>query len=517
MALAYLQKLGDVGVVPDAAPFELPEGGWSDGVNVRFRDGYAQRVLGRYAPFGSAAVAPRYLVTMKAASGGDQIVYLGLQKAYAVNGTTHTNITRQALGDDVDYTGGAPDRWVGGVLSGVLVATNGVDLPQYWGGDTGVRMANLADWPANASCRSIRPFGNFLVAMGVTKSGIEYPYMVKWSDAADPGTLPSWDETDPARSAGEADIAETSDHVVDGMTFGDQFLIFKERSCYAMTPTGDIRVFAFRKISDTVGAMARNCIAPFPGGIAVLSGGDINVWDGSKFESILDGRARRWLVDSLDPSAFVLSWAQTNLRHDEVWFGIPTIGAAAPDVAIVWSYRDGTISFREIGAATAATQAAVSLQPGGTWANETGPWTEQTGPWSELVASFATTDLFIADEAGELYMMDAAFDVSTDVRASRLERTGIDFGEPDRRKLIRGIRPRIEGTPGSVVDFWVGYEEEIGDGVAWSGPLPFTVGVDLKVDCTVSGRYLAIRMESSAPASWRLRSLGVDLVRQGLY
>lgn len=517
MPLAYLQKLGEVGIAPDAAPWELPEGAWSDGINVRFRDGYAERVRGKYSPFNSATVAPYYMLPIKAAGGGDQIVYFGLSKIYAVSGTTHTNITRQTASVDVDYTGGSGDRWAGGVLSGVMVATNGIDMPQFWGGSLSAKMADLADWPSTARCKVIRPFKNFLIALGVTKSGTEYPYMVKWSDAADPGTLPDWDETDPTKSAGEADIAETPDYIVDGMAFQDQFLIFKERSVYAMTPTGDIRVFAFRKVSDTVGALAKNCIAPFPGGLAVLSEGDAHVWDGAKFTSILDGKARKWLARNIDSTGYVMAWAETNLKYSEVWFGIPTTGASVPNVALVWSYRDGSLSFREIGNASAATQAAVSASSSGTWADETGPWTEAVGPWSELSASLAEKEFFLADTSKEIYLTDATFDLSVSNTASRIERTGMDFGEPDRRKMIRGIRPRIEGTAGSVVNVFVGQEEEIGDGVLWSGPFPFTVGVDLKVDCLVSGRYMALKIESSQAADWRLRSLGVDLVRQGLY
>ena len=32
----------------------------------------------------------------------------------------------------VDFTGARDDRWTGGVLGGVLVMSNGVDVPQYW-------------------------------------------------------------------------------------------------------------------------------------------------------------------------------------------------------------------------------------------------------------------------------------------------------------------------------------------------------------------------------------------------
>ena len=53
-------------------------------------------------------------------------------------------------------------------------------------------------------CRQIRAYKSFLVAIGIQKGSVDHPYLVKWSDAANPDALsPSWDYTDPTTLAGE--------------------------------------------------------------------------------------------------------------------------------------------------------------------------------------------------------------------------------------------------------------------------------------------------------------------------
>ena len=45
MTIVTIPSTG-LGIIADEVPQELPEGAWSSGLNVRFRDGYAQRIKG---------------------------------------------------------------------------------------------------------------------------------------------------------------------------------------------------------------------------------------------------------------------------------------------------------------------------------------------------------------------------------------------------------------------------------------------------------------------------------------
>ena len=57
------------------------------------------------------------------------------------------------------------------------------------------------------------------------------------------------------------------------------------------------------------------------------------------------------------------------------------------------------------------------------------------------------------------------------------------------------------------------YPEEA---VAWSGPYAFNPETQNKIDTLVSGKYLALRVQSSANVGWKLNSYGMDVANNGV-
>ena len=213
MAIVTIPAVGGQGLIRDQLPQELDQSAWSDAQNIRFAEGSAWRFLGDTQVLDAPAVTP-YWIGAYNTTATRYIVHAGLAAVYVDDGSTRTDITGTAP------TGGVDDRWTGGTLNGVLILNNGVDKPQYWGGNVANNLATLTNWDANHLCAVMRPYRNYLVALDVTKSGTRYPHMVKWSSPAEPGTVPaSWDEADPATDAGEVDLAETSDLMVDCLPF----------------------------------------------------------------------------------------------------------------------------------------------------------------------------------------------------------------------------------------------------------------------------------------------------------
>ena len=138
--------------------------------------------------------------------------------------------------------------------------TNGVDDPQYWSLTNGIplsntKMVDLNDWPASTECKSIRAFRSFLIALNISKSGVNYPRLVKWSTEAATQTTPtSWDETASAVDAGEYELADTKGDILDGLQLQDKFMIYKEDATYSMAYIGTPFIFSFRQLSPTIGA-----------------------------------------------------------------------------------------------------------------------------------------------------------------------------------------------------------------------------------------------------------------------
>ena len=293
----YLKDLGASGWMPDVDPSELPPNAWSDCLNVRFVNGRVEQRQGYLEVARGNKIVPLWLA-QHSVGATKYIIQACAARVFASDGSgTATEITGTAPTGDED------DKWTGGVLGGILVLTNGVDVPTYWDGNTANNLVTLTDWTGTERCKALRPFKNYLVALNITKGSTNYPHMVKWSHSADPGALPSsWDETDPAVDAGEQDLADTQDEIVDGLPLGDIFVIYKERSMYGMQFIGAPLIWRFFRLPDNnQGAVARNCVAQTPQGHVVFSGSDVFLHNGQGVRSLIEGRARQWLIDTIDP------------------------------------------------------------------------------------------------------------------------------------------------------------------------------------------------------------------------
>lgn len=509
MTRATLPNLGSLGVLRDPPAHEIDPSALSDGLNLRMRDGCAERIVGEAQVFTTPAVTP-YWVGLYATPLARYVVHAGTAAVYADDGATRANITGAALNGAVD------NRFTGGVLGGVLVLNNGVDKPRYWGGSGS--LADLPAWGATWKCAVMRAHKNYLIALDVTKGATRYPHMVKWSSAADPGTVPaSWNEADPAVDAGELDLAETTDRMVDALPLGDSLVIYKGSSMYAMTYIGGAYIWQFRRLPGETGMLAAGCGCIVPGGHLVLTAGDVVLHNGAGVQSILGGRMRRWLFDQIDPTNYARSFVVSNPALDEAWVCFPTNGSAACDRALIWSWKDNTLSVRELNAATYACSGQFDASADPSWAGDAAAWSSDATTWSQSDIPPQQARLLISSAAPKLLVADSGNTFAGAAYTARAERLGLAFGAPERVKLVRSIVPRIDGATGQTVQIQVGGAMDVEGPYTWSDPVAHTIGTSYKTDLMATGRFLAWRVQSTGSFSWRIRSIDLDIVQQGAY
>jgi len=519
--LARIPDVGSKGLILDQFPPELELGAWSAARNVRFSDGFASKVPGYSATLGTPSVAP-YGVFYAPSDAATLYAYFGLAKAYSSDGAAQTNITRQADGNDVDYTSTAGDKWVGGVLTGILVVTNGVDAPQSWVPGAN-KCANLANWTSTHTCKSIRPFKNHLIALNVTENSTAYPYLVRWSHPADPGSLPStWDITDTTKDAGQIDLADTPGEILDGGAMGDIFIVWKQNATYALRYIGAPLIFSSQKVTDQSGILAPNCWCETPLGLVVLTLGDVVLHVGDQPpKSIIDKRNRQWLFDNLNSGLYQRAVVAHYEDRSEVLIGFPSQASTTYcDKALVWNYAADTWAIRDlpmVSAATIGPLTASSLSD--IWSDLAAvEWDASTAIWNADNYSLAEQTVVMASPPNtKIYALDGAQTADGTPAISMLERSGITFDAPERVKFVRAIRPRIDGDVGATVSVYVGAAMDVAEAPSWSGPYTFTIGSTLKVDCLASGRYIGVRLESNAASAWRLRSMDIDVELMGGY
>lgn len=493
------------GIVADEVSHELAENVCTSGLNVRFRDGYVRKTEG-YNDALTAPVSAALHIAPLRANNQTYWVHATTSALYADNGSTQTNITGTAL------TATSTTKFTSCVLGGVLVISNGVDIPQAWGG-TGTA-TNLTAWDATWRCKSLRSFKNYLVALNITKSGTNYASMVKWSHAAEPGTLPdSWDEADPTRDAGELDVAETDDEIVDGLALGDTFAIYKERSAYGMQYLANNAIFRVFKLPGNYGILSQNCVVDTPVGHVVLTNGpDVVRHYANEPTSILSGRWRKWLQDNIDPANFRASFVVANIPKYEVWICIPTTGNTYCNRALVWNYEEDTLTLAEIPNLTHAT-IGLYQENAQQWSAVATTWADATDPWD----TFDVSPRLLASGSSKLYIMDEGDDQDGTAVAASFSRVGLSFGDPDTRKLLKGAVLRVDATAGTVLSVEGAYSDDVEGPYSYTAPVSYTVGTTRRADFFCSGRFVGIRVSSAAGGQWRIKSVGYDVTMLGSY
>jgi len=511
MVMVSVPNVGQYGVNKDLAATTLPQNAWSDARNIRFLDGYAGQFYGHGEVYNSPSVVPQYVFPVNI-SGNRYWIYTSAAKTYAVTSSggvvTHTDITHATP------RAGVVNQWTHAMLSGIPVLNVGdtSKVPMSWDLNTANKFIDLANWPANTYCKSMRAYKNFLIALNVTKAGTSYPFMVKWSHPADPGTLPStWDPTDTTKDAGELDVAETTDPIVDGLTLRDSFIIYKESSTYRLDYVGGQFIQKLTKVFGMSGMLNRNCAVEFDGWHFVVTGSDVVIHDGQTAQSVLDKQTRRFFFQNIDVTYRTNVFVFKNPFLNEIFLCYPSIGSTVCDKAMVYNYVDKTVSFRDLPNLNHANYGSVSNDLGGTWAQDSDAWDSDLTAWNGPDYTPDTTRVLMASTDTKLYMLDASASFNGSIPTAYLERRGLTFDAPDKIKLVKGLRLRIDGNNGTTVMIQVGYSDTIDGEPTYSTAVPYTIGSTVATDLFVSGRYIAIKISNGTAYVWRLVGFDVDL------
>ncbi len=516
--MVRVPNAGSVGVVKDLSQHELPVNAWSDASNIRFLDGYASQFLGHSQVYGTPSATPQHVLPLNIGAGRYWI-YATAAKTYVVTVTggaaVHTDITHATPRT------GVSNQWTSTSLSGIPIFNVGdtSKIPMSWDLDITHKFVDLANWPASTYCKSLRTFKNILIALNVTKSTTNYPYMVKFSHPADPGAVPaSWDITDATKDAGEFDLAEGGDYIIDGLQLRDYFMVYKENSVWRLAYTGGQFVLQGQKVLGVSGAMNRNCIVEVDGWHFVLTGSDIVVHDGQAATSVLDKQARRALFQDMDVSYNSLAFVFKNPFLNEVYVCYVSIGGTVPNKALVWNYKDKTVSYRSLPNINHAAYGAIDNTLTGTWASDSDPWASDVTAWDGPDFMPQTTRVLMASNDTKLFMLDSTASFDGVAPVSYLERRGLGFDDDEHIKMIKSVRARIKGNNGQTVMVKIGgHDTDPYADPSYDVTMTHTIGDTLSCDGIVAYRYPAIRFESGTAYQWRLDSYDMDMDILGMY
>ncbi len=535
MGILNILRVGQFGIVKDVPSHELHPSAWSDGNNVAFTDKLVKKMPGYTQTYDSSnGVTSLYGLFFHRILQKGYWIGCGLTAVHGWESSVNANITRASGA----YNATPSQRWTGGNFNGVLVLNNSVDAPQVWSAGeltTPVKLIDLPNWPANVTAKVVRPFGNYLVALHIDKtgaSGANFPEMIKWSHPADPGSVPtSWDESDATKDAGEFVLMEGGDHLIDCLPMGNLNILYRETSTYAMRNVGGIVVFGFNNLFRESGILAEDCARSFMGKHFVVTRDDIIVHDGSTITSVVDARMRNWFFGQLSTTNFYMSFVLPYYERKEMWICAPFAGAGQINSALVWNWRDNTWTVRDL----PGIRASISVLPqklvtADNWDSETAlNWNSDSDDWQGNSVAREQIRFAILDAAEPtiIEVDNNTFQASGVNYTSFIERTGFctvgfdETGNPikDREKIkyLLSLRPRFKAVAGTEIQIYVGAHEYEIDNPTYKDPVTFTVGTTKAINPFVSGRFLAFKFQESGDATWELEGFELELQTLGRF
>lgn len=548
MALVEIGQLGRGGIVTDLPAFELPLQTWTDGLNVEFdRDG-VQVASREAAVLGANRVNPFGLFPVTDSTNQQAWIYAGLEKIYSIQDDIHTDVTRTVGGD---YSASEIVGWNGGILNGVPVLNNSIDVPQELDPDDFTAPAtDLTNWPSTLRTSVLRPFGNFLIAIGASDTGVIFPNQTLiWSDPADPGEVPpSWDWADPATRAGVKTFSESEGYLVDGLGLRDEFMVYKTDAIWAMRFTGGTLVFSFKKRFDRVGLLAPGAVCSYNNFHFLVSKNDILIHNGVNIQSVADDVIRAKFFAEVNAEQISKVFCTLEEGKNRVWVFYPTNTSEWCNKAAIWNYKENTWTFREAPSVSAAASGYFDVDAGEVWDEDDATWNnvDNSRFWDGSPFGATKSNILMVSNVGAA-TYDSGTDTSTDgtvtwsgnttypsswlVRdqASKMDgfvqKTAIAVAGKDHtgapavnrtvEKLFTEIWPEV--TLGNV-QVRVGAQATANGAITWEPYQTFDEIADIKVDVMVSSKFLAIEFKSTdALDAWMLSGYGMEVEKGARY
>lgn len=502
-----------LGIILDRSPEEVSPDKWTAGQNVAFADGAAYRV-GGYARYADPISVTTPIFAMNVLVGPESYwIYCGTTSVYVTDGVTHYNITPPApsqcqAGD-----------WNGCILNGIPVLNNGIDPPFYWNLNTGTPCARLPGWPAGAKCKVIRATKYHLMALNITEGSTNYGSQVWWSNGAQAGSLPTeWTPT-ASNDAGDVVCGDSPGVILDGLPLRDMFIVYKGFSTYVMQYVAGQYVFTTRKLFDNLGVQTANCAIEVGGMHYVFSGTDVVKHDGQSWASVADEQVKRTLIKSINPARLKLCCVTARILNDQLWVCIPEAAALYLTKAYVFDMVNGDWGLRDLPNVATVNRGIVGdTGAGNSYDSDPNSFDSDITFFDQQSYSPTQDSIIMTDPTlARLYNVDITDMADGAPVFAFLERVGAQVGDYAMHKVVTGIVPRIEGTPGEVLTFRLGGQEWFDKPVVWSDPVDFVIGTDYKVDSIVEGRLLSIRIQGTTAGAWKLYRYGLLFEHVGGY
>lgn len=360
---------------------------------------------------------------------------------------------------------GGTGRCTGGVLNGVLLYNNPGTGLYYWSGDTATRLRKV---PGSYKARVSRPFKNYIFQLAPTVDGVERPYQVAWSDAAEPGSIPTTFTSTAINDAGDVEQTEAG-HMVDCLPLGDSLIVYGETGRYSVQYIGGNDIFRFTRVRGRDGLLQRHCVVDTPAGHVFLTkSSEVMLFDGTSTRSLSAGRVKGLIATPGTSSIDTNNFLAVNPQKNEVWVCIANQTGYAHTV-LTWNWKDDA------------------------WGTKTPQSTTLTAGTVGLIDVIVGEALLVGEATANKigYVNPRAHqDFGVDF-TSIVERVGIDFGDADAMKSLH--RSKWAFTAQQVYSVYHGSSSSADGTVTYKAPV--IVGLTSYANSfAAANRYAAVKV-----------------------
>ena len=504
-----------IGLMVDVPANQIPQGGWSDSLNVRARNGSVQGVnaftndiilhptdtniangeakaVCQFTPAGGDNLIIAYIV--KGVNGNGSVVLYNT----AGSGNSRWNDITNATADQVftfddDYP---PQIFV---FNELLIINPGTDAPpQFSTATVGAgSLVELPNWVHDSSsqpviCRILRPFNQRLVAMSIkeehgagtsddTYQPIDFLFSSHITTIASL-TAAQWTAST-TNTAGDAFLVGTPGKILDGGQLGEFFIAYKSDAVVRVRETGDSNVLAFESIFEDDGIYSTRCFANIGNSQHLVVGNyGIYIHDGqSERQDIAKDLFKDTMYALVKATERNRTFVFQQTRDKEVWLCLPTTSNSTTgcNLAFCYDYSSGKIHKRTL--------------PG-------------------------ITDLFETELNGELKIYGTKSGTTLQVLSNTVLESGgyferINDNLTDNGKVKHINRIEVNAV-GSCLIALTG-TQNLSDSKSYTN-VTFNPATDHKVDVRTSGRYMNLKITMNGTTNPELSKLQFDIKMMGV-
>lgn len=398
-------------------------------------------------------------------------MFAGAQtKLYELSGTTWIDVSRAG-----NYIGGAENRWRFAQFGNATLATNETEKIQV---STSGAFADIAQAP---KARMLETASGFVLAFGCNDTAIGGDRSDSWwcSNIYDHLT---W-TPGAGNQAAYGYLLDTPGEIRAGKRFGQDVVVYKERSMYLGRYVGPPVIWAFQLISSDVGALSQESVVDTGTAQLFISRDNFWIFDGSQPRP-LDSPLREWFFKNSDSSyRYKIQGYFDKFNNRVWWFYAPNGSGGALTDAIVyhlktgkWGYAQKTV--RAVLDYFTAETPWDSWPPGPATSYEDIPDVSFDSPYFDNDAS--TLAYFDADN--KVVTLSGACDAAT--------LTTGDYGDEGAVLDLTAVKPRFLRRPSTAT--LTNYTKMFSGDVATTGSTSAINGN--KFDVLAAARYHSFRL-----------------------